>query len=144
MKVLAWAVLALIIDRFTKYLALEYLSHEEQGIFYLFINKGIIFSIPLPEALINILLAIIIVVVTWFLVRSVKVKNQKQALALLLILFGALSNFYDRLIYGGAIDFIDLKILPIFNLADVWIVIGVIFVLIQLRVKTIKRVYWSQ
>ncbi|TDA65742.1 MAG: signal peptidase II [Clostridia bacterium] len=39
---------------------------------------------------------------------------------------GALGNFVDRVRLGYVIDFIDLRFWPIFNLADVAIVIGVL------------------
>lgn len=50
---------------------------------------------------------------------------------LVLILSGAVSNIIDRLYFGCVIDFIDLKIWPVFNIADSFIVIGVILVVIS-------------
>jgi hypothetical protein len=64
-------------------------------------------------------------------------------LGLLLILSGAVANIIDRLIYGCVIDFIDLKFWPasnamhsiagwpVFNLADSFIVLGVILILLE-------------
>ena len=50
------------------------------------------------------------------------------------ILGGAMGNFIDRLIYGYVIDFIDIKIFgydyPIFNIADIFIVVGVIILIV--------------
>jgi signal peptidase II len=51
-----------------------------------------------------------------------------------LILGGGLSNFADRLFFGHIRDFIDLKIWPVFNLADVAISVGV-FLLFLKQVK---------
>lgn len=52
-----------------------------------------------------------------------------------LILGGAIGNFIDRIVYGYVIDFIDIDIFgwnyPIFNLADMFIVVGVILVMID-------------
>jgi signal peptidase II len=42
-----------------------------------------------------------------------------------LIVAGALGNFYDRLVYGHVVDFLELPYWPVFNLADSAIVVGV-------------------
>lgn len=44
---------------------------------------------------------------------------------LALILSGAISNLVDRMLYGGVLDYIDFKFWPVFNLADVFISIGI-------------------
>ncbi len=45
------------------------------------------------------------------------------------VVVGAISNFIDRIWYGAVIDFIDFGFgswrWPMFNLADVYVVIGV-------------------
>ena len=46
--------------------------------------------------------------------------------ALGLALGGAAGNLFDRLLRGGVVDFIDLGFWPVFNLADVAIVAGVL------------------
>ncbi len=45
-------------------------------------------------------------------------------LAISLIVAGALGNLYDRLAFGYVIDFIDLQVWPVFNIADSAIVVG--------------------
>lgn len=47
-----------------------------------------------------------------------------------LIVVGAISNIMDRLLYGAVIDFINIQILPVFNLSDSMIVIGVGWLLV--------------
>lgn len=46
--------------------------------------------------------------------------------ALGVALGGATGNLIDRLRYGSVIDFIDLRFWPVFNLADVAIVVGLL------------------
>ncbi len=46
-------------------------------------------------------------------------------LGLALVLGGAVGNLIDRLRIGSVIDFIDLRVWPVFNLADSAITIGV-------------------
>ncbi len=64
---------------------------------------------------------------------SPKVATRMSAIGLGLILGGALGNVTDRVIRGPGVsgrvvDFIDLRIWPVFNLADSAIVIGAFLV----------------
>jgi len=56
-------------------------------------------------------------------------------LPIILIFTGGISNIIDRIFFGCVIDFIDLNFWPVFNLADVFVVMGAIIILIQ----TIKQ-----
>ncbi|RME80830.1 MAG: signal peptidase II [Planctomycetota bacterium] len=51
--------------------------------------------------------------------------------ALVLILAGALGNLYDRIWYAYVRDFLDLKFWPIFNLADSFICVGAVLILVH-------------
>ncbi len=53
-------------------------------------------------------------------------KNKLVTIAIGLQIGGALGNIIDRIRLGYVIDFIDLHFWPIFNFADVFIVIGAI------------------
>jgi signal peptidase II len=57
-----------------------------------------------------------------------------EVIILTFIIFGAISNILDRLIYGYVIDYLELKYFTVFNLADVMISGGAIILL----TKTIK------
>jgi len=46
--------------------------------------------------------------------------------ALLLILAGALGNYLDRLLRGYVVDFVDVPHWPVFNVADMWVTVGVV------------------
>ncbi|MEK6892822.1 MAG: signal peptidase II [Nanoarchaeota archaeon] len=61
-----------------------------------------------------------------------KIKSSNQRLALIFVISGIIGNFIDRLIFGYTRDFIDLKIWPVFNLADAFTTIGVILFIIFL------------
>ena len=96
-------------------------------------NKGIAFGL-FPnfawEVVIFLLLAV-------FLVDFLK--KRRGYLPLTLILAGGLSNLFDRLYFGYIRDFIDLKIWPVFNLADVAICLGVGMILIKEISKVARR-----
>ncbi len=55
--------------------------------------------------------------------------------ALALILGGAIGNLIDRVRLGYVVDFLDLRVWPVFNLADSAITIGVTWLLWQLFVR---------
>lgn len=52
--------------------------------------------------------------------------------ALALILGGAISNFYDRIFYGYVVDFIDLRVWPVFNIGDLCISVGVVMLVFHI------------
>jgi signal peptidase II len=71
---------------------------------------------------------VVTVIIVWTAFRS---RPPAQALALGLILGGALGNLTDRItrgpgVRGGVVDFIDLHVWPVFNLADSAIVVGAV------------------
>jgi signal peptidase II len=75
--------------------------------------------------------AVTVVVAVTIVVTAFRHTNRLSALALGLVLGGALGNLTDRLTRGErfdghVVDFIDLQIWPVFNLADTAIVIGAI------------------
>lgn len=58
-----------------------------------------------------------------------KEMNRKDILGIGLILSGALGNIIDRVRFGYIIDYINFKNIVIFNLADVFILLGAIILL---------------
>tara|TARA_Y100000816_G_C25968059_1_gene505169 strand:- start:151 stop:645 length:495 start_codon:yes stop_codon:yes gene_type:complete len=135
--------LIFILDRFSKIYVI-YLSEKNNysQIFsskfldiHLIWNEGIAFGLlSFSETyfynLISIIIAIIIFVLCVMIIRSKGLKK----LLLTFILGGAIGNFYDRLVYKAVPDFIDFHINDfhwfIFNIADIFISIGVFFVIL--------------
>jgi len=68
-------------------------------------------------------------------VWSTRVTDRFVALALALVIGGAIGNGIDRVAYGAVVDFVHFHVGTfswyVFNLADVWIVAGVIGLLID-------------
>ena len=106
-------------------------------------NEGIAFGFfsfneKILYNILTIFILIIIFVVIMMLVRSEGLKKY----SLLMIIGGAFGNVFDRIIYKAVPDFIDLHIGNlhwfIFNVADIFITIGVIFMII-LELKNNKE-----
>ena len=99
--------------------------------FYLIWNKGIAFGLlSFNESLIYNLITFIIAVITAIiLILIINTENFKRYF-LLLVLGGSLGNLFDRIYYSAVPDFIDFHINNfhwfIFNVADIFITIGVI------------------
>jgi signal peptidase II len=55
--------------------------------------------------------------------------SKKQSLGLALLLSGAASNILDRIFFGYVRDFFDLGLGFVFNLADAFIVLGILILL---------------
>ncbi len=124
-----------VLDRILKWRALTHPPSPSDGFFVYHQNPGIAFSLPLPPIPLIMLLIIGIVTVAWLYIQQRK-KSAQHALPYLLILAGAVSNIIDRPLSGGVIDYFFLSPLGLyFNLADVMIVVGLVLIIMQRRVR---------
>ena len=103
--------------------------------FYLIWNKGIAFGLfSFNESLIynsvSLIIGLIIIAILILIIKTEDIKKY----AFLLVLGGALGNLYDRVYYSAVPDFIDFHIREIhwfiFNVADIFITLGVIFLIV--------------
>lgn len=102
------------------------------GGFYI-CNQYIAFGLKIPEIMFWIFWTGIIFLILYFLYKKYFIHN---TLYIVLILSGAFSNLLDRVQYGCIIDFINLGWGPIFNLADFFISLGAIMLIITyLKIK---------
>lgn len=129
------AVFLVITDRFLKSLAQIYWQENPQEIFNFlhlgfFKNQFIAFSLDTIINPLYIILPILIVLLIYFFYT---LKNQRlyEATGLIFIIAGAMSNLYDRLLYGYVIDYIDLRYLTVFNIADMMICGGMIYLILH-------------
>ncbi len=106
-------------------------------------NEGIAFGLfsfneKFFYNILTILILVIILIIFFMILKSRGFKKY----SLLMILAGALGNVYYRIIYNAVPDFIDFHIGNfhwfIFNVADIFITLGVIF-MIFLEITDIKR-----
>ena len=85
--------------------------------------------------------AIIIILITKFILSKKNELSLYMILNLGLILAGGIGNLIDRIFRGFVIDYIDISPLikfPVFNLADMCIVIGCIAIAVNLIFNIIK------
>ena len=117
-----------------KFLGSEIFSSKFLNI-QLFWNEGIAFGLfSLKQGkLYNFLTIIIMILIILILYLAFK-SNGIKKYSLLLIFGGAIGNLYDRIFYNAVPDFIDLHIGNfhwfIFNVADIFITTGVIFMIL--------------
>lgn len=146
-------VATIIIDQITKAIALGALEFGQPiGVFWtleweLTYNTGSAFSLGAGESLGAIIGVIAIIISGVVLAMSRSVAHRGVAILLGMVAGGALGNVIDRLFRagncgpacdgfmgGGVVDFIDFNWWPIFNVADMCIVVGAIaLVLFGLR-----------
>ena len=104
-------------------------------------NSEAAFGLFSSKVLLIILDIVIIIAIIKALITTKYELEPKTKLGLSIILAGGISNLIDRLFRGYVIDYIDISEIfnyPIFNIADCYIVVGIILMMATLIIKTIK------
>lgn len=99
-------------------------------------NTGVAFNLPLPNSLVVFATPIIIFGIISFLLKK-KNKNFLYSPGTPLIILGAISNYIDRIIFGFTIDYVRI-LTSIINMADIMIVVGVLFFLLESKKSKIE------
>jgi len=125
------------LDQLIKHLALQHFTTPISifsNIFSLVLrfNKGIAFSISIPEIILYPLLSLIIISGSILAYYYINWENKILASSIALIWAGGIGNIIDRFLYGHVIDFIKIGNWPVFNLADSFISIGAGLLIIYL------------
>ena len=139
------SAIVLVVDQATKWIAESYLTkHPTFDIlpvfnFQLAYNTGAAFGF-LSDAggwqkMLFTVIALGVSAVIVVMVRRLKAHELQLAVALLLVLGGAIGNLVDRLMYGHVIDFIHIYYQswhwPNFNIADSAITVGAILLVMD-------------
>ena len=137
----ATCLVALALDQVTKHLAVEYLADRDPvrllgGAVYLVLtrNSGAAFSIGRDYTFV--FPVVTFVVAGWIVWMARRLRSLPWAVALGLVLGGALGNLVDRMLrdpgpfFGHVVDFISVfdahgRVFPVFNVADSSLVCGV-------------------
>ena len=134
--------LIFILDRLSKYIVLE--KSNNSGILDIslnsFLNINLVWNNGIAFGLlsfnqnifyhsITLIIILITLLIIWFAHKS----SGLEKISFLMITGGSLGNIFDRLYYTAVVDFIDLHINNIhwfiFNIADIFISLGVIILI---------------
>jgi signal peptidase II len=149
----AVAAVTVILDQTTKGIALAHLQSGPipllGGVIRLTLtrNTGSAFGLPAPAWVTTAVSVIVsVVILAWVALRRAQRRPVtgpqrrpersrgaargagapvRRMVALALVLGGAAGNLIDRLCAGAVVDFIDLRIWPVFNVADIALTIGI-------------------
>jgi len=76
-----------------------------------------------------------------FMILQRERMDKKMLISLILIVSGGISNLLDRIFRGFVVDFIDINPIfafPIFNIADIVLVIGWILLIVNVAISTVQ------
>ncbi len=131
-----WTILLILADQLTKHMAYSNLRLNGPlrvipGVFHLqyLENRGAAFGMLRNNQWIFVLFALVILVLislVYLRLSGMSHRFRPLRIVCVLIAAGAVGNMIDRLAGGYVIDFLYVKLInfPIFNLADMYVVIG--------------------
>ncbi|GEL07311.1 signal peptidase II [Salisediminibacterium halotolerans] len=136
------AIAVIALDQITKYFVVRYMDIGESiplidNVLYLTShrNAGAAFGILQGQMWLFFIATIIVVSIIVYLMITQVQGSKWFGTSLGLVLGGAIGNFIDRMLAGEVVDFIDVFIFaynyPIFNVADMALVTGVIMMMIH-------------
>ena len=136
-----FTIIFLAVDIISKLIISKYISLNESiliiknflNITYVR-NTGVAWSLFDNQKLLVLIVSTIVIAGIIMYIKKNKPHSKIEQVAYSMILGGAIGNLIERLFYGYVTDFIDVYIFnynyPIFNLADTFIVIGAILLII--------------
>ncbi len=133
MDTMLYTLIIIVLDQLSKYaikiLLRPYESIEVvKGIFNITYvqNTGAAFSILKGKTHFFTITTLLVIIAIIYAIIKLPAKKREIRILLALVLGGAVGNLIDRLRYGYVVDFLDFRIWPVFNVADMAIVISVL------------------
>lgn len=131
-----------IIDQLVKLLVINFISYDKviniiSNFFYLthVKNTGGAWSIFSGNTLFLLIISLLCIIGIIFYVNKKDKFNKLEVIYFTLLFGGIIGNLFDRVIYSGVIDYIGMIFFgyyfPIFNIADICIVVGAILIIID-------------
>jgi len=108
-----------------------------QDIFHLtyVLNPGAAFGILSNQRMFLLVTGVALILVTIYFYPLLKKSDAFLRLGATAILSGAVANLIDRVQTGYVVDFFDFRIWPVFNIADIAIVLGMGFMIYSILFK---------
>ena len=144
-KILPISLLLVVIDQIVKILVINKMTLQKSiivinnffNITYVR-NTGAAWSILSGNVLLLIMISIIALGVIYYYLIKDKELKKIHIVSYSMLIGGIIGNLIDRVVHGYVIDYLDFKIFnynfPIFNIADILIVISIIIIGISLIV----------
>lgn len=140
-------VATIILDQFSKYIVANQMTLYQSipvinNFFHITYveNPGAAFGILAYQTWFFLIITSLVVIVLAYYIFTLKKDQLLLKIAFALQIGGAIGNFIDRFRTGYVVDFIDFKVWsPVFNIADVAIVIGVGLFALEVVRETIKE-----
>lgn len=132
----------IVIDQISKYLALNNLANIGsipiiENIFHLTYveNRGAAFGMFQNNQIVFIIVAVVASIVGLYYIYKKKL-NLLGNISIVLIISGAIGNLIDRVRLGFVVDYFDFRFIwdYVFNVADVFVVVGTILLCIYIIV----------
>lgn len=132
----AVAFVVVVLDQITKYFVAKFMVLGQsipiiQNVFHLTYvrNTGIGFSLFQNQN--AVMIWVVVIILGFILFYFDRIQSQKWPVAGFALVFGGgIGNLIDRILLGSVIDFIDLRVWPVFNIADSSAFIGVIILMV--------------
>jgi signal peptidase II len=139
------SAVVVVLDQASKWAALKYLTRHVEVPLLPFLNLTLVYNTGAAFGFLSgasgwqniffIAVAIVASIIVVTMLRKLGTKDAQLAVALTLVLGGALGNLVDRLMHGYVIDFIDFYFRSwhfwTFNVADSAITIGAILLVLD-------------
>lgn len=140
-------LIVLVMDQGSKHWVVNHFQPGEsvpllgQFVFLTYVrNPGAAFGLFAYKTHFFIIISIIMIILTVIAAYQIPPNLAKLRFGLAIMLGGVAGNLFDRLQSGYVVDFIDLRFWPVFNIADMGIVVGVLMLAIGLSLSTGKSV----